>query len=104
VTSGLTEVSELEAVVTMSIAKPSVARPAKPGQRFKGGSLVNQQARHGLWRTQVLKGVDLAVKPGTVTCVIGPSGSGKSTLLRCLNRLVEPKGETFCSMAKAFSQ
>ncbi|UDL92784.1 amino acid ABC transporter ATP-binding protein [Mesorhizobium sp. PAMC28654] len=40
----------------------------------------------------VLKGVSLIVKPGTVTCVIGPSGSGKSTLLRCLNRLVEPKG------------
>ncbi|UWU12252.1 amino acid ABC transporter ATP-binding protein (plasmid) [Sinorhizobium medicae] len=39
----------------------------------------------------VLKGVDLSVKPGSVTCVIGPSGSGKSTLLRCLNRLVEPK-------------
>jgi polar amino acid transport system permease protein len=39
----------------------------------------------------VLKQVSLAVKAGSVTCVIGPSGSGKSTLLRCLNRLVEPK-------------
>lgn len=39
----------------------------------------------------VLKGVDLSVKPGSVTCIIGPSGSGKSTLLRGLNRLVEPK-------------
>ena len=40
----------------------------------------------------VLKGVDLAIPRGSVTCIIGPSGSGKSTLLRCLNRLVEPKG------------
>ena len=40
---------------------------------------------------EVLKGVDLTVKPGSVTCIIGPSGSGKSTLLRCLNRLVEPR-------------
>jgi polar amino acid transport system ATP-binding protein len=35
----------------------------------------------------VLKGVDLNVKRGEVTCLIGPSGSGKSTLLRCINHL-----------------
>jgi polar amino acid transport system ATP-binding protein len=36
---------------------------------------------------QVLKGVNLQVKRGEVTCLIGPSGSGKSTLLRCINHL-----------------
>jgi polar amino acid transport system ATP-binding protein len=35
----------------------------------------------------VLRGVDLAVAPGEVVCVIGPSGSGKTTLLRCINFL-----------------
>jgi polar amino acid transport system ATP-binding protein len=35
----------------------------------------------------VLKGVDLDVARGEVTCLIGPSGSGKSTLLRCINHL-----------------
>jgi polar amino acid transport system ATP-binding protein len=38
-------------------------------------------------RTEVLKGIDLEVRPGEVMCVIGPSGSGKSTLLRCVNHL-----------------
>jgi polar amino acid transport system ATP-binding protein len=35
----------------------------------------------------VLRGVDLRIPPGSVSCVIGPSGSGKSTFLRCVNRL-----------------
>ncbi|WP_112249081.1 amino acid ABC transporter ATP-binding protein [Kribbella monticola] len=36
---------------------------------------------------QVLKGVDLEVRAGTVTVILGPSGSGKSTLLRSINHL-----------------
>ena len=38
---------------------------------------------------EVLKGINLNVKPNEVVCMIGPSGSGKSTFLRCLNRLEE---------------
>ena len=38
-------------------------------------------------KVEVLRGVDLAVMPGEVACVIGPSGSGKSTFLRCINHL-----------------
>jgi len=39
--------------------------------------------------TQVLQGIDLAVAPHEVICLIGASGSGKSTLLRCINLLEE---------------
>ncbi|SCE79254.1 amino acid ABC transporter ATP-binding protein [Micromonospora mirobrigensis] len=36
---------------------------------------------------EVLKGIDLSVAPGEVSCLLGPSGSGKSTFLRCINHL-----------------
>lgn len=41
-----------------------------------------------------LKNINLTIKEGSVTALIGPSGSGKSTLLRCINLLEVPqKGE-----------
>ncbi|MEV0754820.1 amino acid ABC transporter ATP-binding protein [Streptosporangium sp. NPDC050280] len=47
-------------------------------------------------KNEVLRGIDFAVDPGQVVCVIGPSGSGKSTLLRCVNLLEQPtSGKVF---------
>lgn len=38
----------------------------------------------------ILKQIDLDIKEGETTVIIGPSGTGKSTLLRCLNFLERP--------------
>lgn len=46
-----------------------------------------QQVWKSFGRLDVLKGIDLKVPRGSVTCLIGPSGSGKSTMLRCVNHL-----------------
>ena len=43
-------------------------------------------------KLEVLKGIDLAVLPGEVCCLLGPSGSGKSTFLRCINHLEKVDG------------
>jgi ATP-binding cassette subfamily B protein len=40
----------------------------------------------------ILKGIDLEVKPGTMTAIVGPSGAGKSTLSRLLFRFYDPLG------------
>jgi polar amino acid transport system ATP-binding protein len=41
-------------------------------------------------KTDVIKGISLAVKKKEVVVVAGPSGTGKSTLLQCVNLLVKP--------------
>jgi branched-chain amino acid transport system ATP-binding protein len=40
----------------------------------------------------ILKGVDLAVETGKITCLIGPNGSGKSTVLKTISGLLYPEG------------
>jgi L-cystine transport system ATP-binding protein len=43
---------------------------------------------------EVLKGIDLDVRSGSVAVLIGPSGSGKTTVLRSLNALEVPDAGT----------
>ena len=45
-------------------------------------------ARKSFGSLEVLKGVDLSIKPGK-GCTMGPSGSGKSTLLNCISGIEE---------------
>jgi phospholipid/cholesterol/gamma-HCH transport system ATP-binding protein len=42
-------------------------------------------------KKNILKGVDVEIKDGEVTTVIGGSGTGKSTLIKCIIRLLEPE-------------
>jgi branched-chain amino acid transport system ATP-binding protein len=39
---------------------------------------------------EVLRGIDLDVAEGSVTCLIGPNGAGKSTLLKTVSGLLRP--------------
>jgi len=39
----------------------------------------------------VLKGVDLNVEKGSITCIVGPNGAGKSTVLRVISGLLKPR-------------
>jgi branched-chain amino acid transport system ATP-binding protein len=42
-------------------------------------------------KADVLQGVSLAVKPGSITCLLGSNGSGKTTLVRSILGLTPPR-------------
>lgn len=49
--------------------------------------IIGENIHKSFGELEVLKGVDLHVKPQEVVVLVGVSGSGKSTLLRCFNFL-----------------
>ena len=70
---------------------PTTADQSPPSSA--GASLVEAQrveVRYG--RTNVLQGLDFALRPGEIVAVMGRNGSGKSTLLKTLVGLVRPHG------------
>jgi branched-chain amino acid transport system ATP-binding protein len=50
-----------------------------------------QGVRAGYGAADVLRGVDLVLEPGTITCLVGPNGAGKSTVLRAVSGLLRPR-------------
>jgi len=47
----------------------------------------------GYGRAEVLHGLDLSARPGSVVTVIGPNGAGKSTLLNALMGVLPSRGQ-----------
>jgi branched-chain amino acid transport system ATP-binding protein len=45
----------------------------------------------GYGRGDILRGIDLALEEGTVTCLVGPNGAGKSTVLKVLSGLLRAR-------------
>ena len=41
--------------------------------------------------SDVLKGVNLEIQDGSITCIVGPNGAGKSTVLRLISGLLKPR-------------
>ncbi|WP_322096490.1 zinc ABC transporter ATP-binding protein ZnuC [Pelagibius marinus] len=65
-----------------TVPQPAAA-PAAPLIEVRGLGV----QRGGRW---LVRGVDLAIRPGEIVTLIGPNGSGKSTTVRALLGILEP--------------
>ena len=65
-------------------------RTAPPAIESDTALLTVSGLRKSFGDHQVLRSIDLEVRPGQVLALIGPSGSGKTTVLRSLNGLETP--------------
>ena len=39
----------------------------------------------------ILRGMDLRLEQGTITCIVGPNGAGKSTVMRVVSGVLHPR-------------
>ena len=55
-------------------------------------SLELKDLRKSFGKTEIIRGANLAVKPGERVAIIGPNGAGKSTLFNLISGRFEPSG------------
>ncbi|MGH3274037.1 MAG: ABC transporter ATP-binding protein [Streptosporangiaceae bacterium] len=84
--------SAIDDLIRASRAEPAQERPAPGAQpMILCDRLVRIFSVAGI-EVQALQGLDLVIKPGELTALVGASGSGKSTLLGILAALDVPTG------------
>lgn len=71
---------------TTSPTQDTTTDPADTG----GFALELRDLRKRFGKTEIIRGVDLAVRPGERVAIIGPNGAGKSTLFNLISGRFEP--------------
>ena len=52
--------------------------------------ILAEAVKYFIGKKEILKGIDLALRPKEFLGIIGPNGSGKSTFLKCVYRVQKP--------------
>ncbi|WP_353630982.1 ABC transporter ATP-binding protein [Achromobacter xylosoxidans] len=80
---------QLDAIRELLAVPPLPAAQAPRPPRDAGVELRDVCFRYAPGQTDVLRGVNLCVAPGSMTALIGASGSGKTTLVRLIARFFD---------------
>ena len=83
-TDDLAKVGTIIGQVTDILTAPELPRPETDAQMPQGSTVQLHDVRFGYNDADVLHGVDLTFREGTVNALVGPSGSGKSTIAKLI--------------------
>ena len=70
--------------VTNILEKPELERPAKLSRKPENHTICMKDVHFAYKQEEVLHGVSLTIREGTVNALVGPSGSGKSTIAKLI--------------------
>ena len=83
-TDDLARVGTIIGQVTDILTAPELSRPETDVESPRDSTVELHDVRFGYGETEVLHGVDLTFREGTVNALVGPSGSGKSTIAKLI--------------------
>lgn len=78
--------------VTEVLTREEMERPAQMTEIPKTSDIRLSGVRFTYKEKEVLHSIDMDIKQGRVTAIVGPSGSGKSTIARLIDSLWDVKG------------
>ena len=83
-TDDLAKVGTIISQVTDILTAPELPRPETDVETPQGSTVELRDVHFGYNDTEVLHGIDLTFREGTVNALVGPSGSGKSTIAKLI--------------------
>ncbi|MCR5823107.1 MAG: ABC transporter ATP-binding protein/permease [Lachnospiraceae bacterium] len=76
--------------VTSVLEKRELARPETIRKKPEGSTIEFKDVHFGYDEKEVLHGINMTIKEGTVNALVGPSGSGKSTVAKLIASFWDP--------------
>ncbi|MCR5641370.1 MAG: ABC transporter ATP-binding protein/permease [Lachnospiraceae bacterium] len=80
----ITKMGVIVGEATNILSKRELERPLQMKESLQGNDITLQGVRFGYREEEVLHGIDLEIKSGTVNALVGPSGMGKSTIAKLI--------------------
>ncbi|MCR4755225.1 MAG: ABC transporter ATP-binding protein/permease [Lachnospiraceae bacterium] len=80
----MSKVGSIIGEVVTILEKREMQRPDVMTQKPQGSDIVFKDVHFGYKDEEVLHGINLTIKEGTVNALVGPSGSGKSTIAKLI--------------------
>ena len=81
---GIGKMGTIIGEATEILERDELKRPAKLAEKPNGTDIVLHDVHFGYKDEEILHGIDLNIRQGTVNALVGPSGSGKSTIAKLI--------------------